>query len=82
MNTALLVIIQNKYEYKKKRASGGGVRDQHRLTNVLWSSHNLSELPVAADHPGQTKVHDLDVPQRRAAGQQDVLRLTGQCSAC
>ena len=31
---------------------------------------------MATDHPGQTEVHDLDVAQRRAAGQQDVLRLT------
>lgn len=48
------------------------------LTNVFWSSHDLPELLVAADHPGQTKVHDLDVAQRRTAGQQDVLRLSGE----
>lgn len=33
---------------------------------------------MAADHPGQTKVNDLDVTQRRTAGQQDVLRLGGR----
>lgn len=33
---------------------------------------------MAANHPGQTKVHDLDVAQRRTAGQQDVLWLSGE----
>lgn len=59
---------------------GGRSEAEHQLTDVLRSSHNLSELLVAADHSGQTKVHDLNVPQRRAAGQQDVLRLTGHHS--
>ncbi len=59
---------------------GGGSEAEHQLTNVLRSSHNLSELLVAADHSGQTKVHDLNVTQRRAAGQQDVLRLSGHHS--
>lgn len=35
---------------------------------------------MAADHPGQAEVHNLNVTQRRAAGQQDVLRLTGHHS--
>jgi len=48
---------------------------KQQLTNILGGSHNLSEFMVAADLPGKTKVHNLNVTQREAAGQQDVLRL-------
>lgn len=45
------------------------------LTHILRGPHDLSELLTAAHHPGQTKVHDLDVPQKSVACQQNVLGL-------
>lgn len=47
------------------------------LTHVLWCPHDLSQLLVAAEHSGQTKVHDLDVPEGSHGRQKDVLRLGG-----
>ena len=47
------------------------------LTHILWGAHDLSELLVVADHPGQTKVNDLDIPHGSIAGQQNILGLSG-----
>lgn len=44
-------------------------------TYILRCAHDLPDLMTAAHQPRQAEIHDLYVPERRLAGEEDILRL-------
>lgn len=44
-------------------------------TYILRCSHNFPDLMAAAYQPRQAEIHNLYVPERRFAGEEDILRL-------
>ncbi len=48
---------------------------EYDLTHILRRAHDLPDLLTAAHQPRQTKIHHLYIPERRLAGQEDILRL-------
>lgn len=45
------------------------------LTHIFWGAKNLSELADCTQFAGQSEVYDLNVSERREAGEENILRL-------